>query len=32
MALMQERLPEFIKRVQGGSIKRRIESCGYRFM
>lgn len=31
MTLMQERLPEFIKLAQGGSIKRRIESRGYKF-
>ena len=32
MALMQAQLPAFIKRAQGGSIRRRIESRGYKFM
>ena len=32
MALMQAQLPAFIKQAQGGSIKRRIESWGYKFM
>lgn len=32
MALMQIQLPTFIKRAQGGFIKRRLESRGYKFI
>ena len=32
MALFLEQLPGFIKRAQGGAIRRRIESRGYKFM